>query len=115
MQKLVQLIFIFAITILVASAGSAQQTEKRIALVIGNGAYQAEALTTTANDAGLIAQTRTRPNQPAAPQTGQPGPTPGATPATAQPGQSSTSPAQPKTQPPLRIQEGSRAHARASH
>jgi len=39
------------------SAKSAQQTEKRIALVIGNGAYQAEALPTSANDAGLIAQT----------------------------------------------------------
>src|SRR5262245_21952625 len=31
--------------------------EKRIALVIGNGAYQAGALATTANDAGLVAQT----------------------------------------------------------
>ncbi|POR53262.1 caspase family protein [Bosea psychrotolerans] len=35
----------------------AQQLEKRIALVIGNGAYQASPLTTPANDAGLIAQT----------------------------------------------------------
>src|SRR5207247_10333165 len=31
--------------------------EKRIALVIGNAGYQAGALTTPANDAGLIAQT----------------------------------------------------------
>src|ERR1700719_4604868 len=35
----------------------AAPTEKRMALVIGNGAYQAGALTTPANDAGLIAQT----------------------------------------------------------
>ncbi len=40
-----------------ASATNAQQAEKRIALVIGNAAYQAEALPTAANDAGLIAQT----------------------------------------------------------
>ena len=32
-------------------------TENRIALVIGNAAYQAGALTTPANDAGLVAQT----------------------------------------------------------
>src|SRR5262245_16088716 len=31
--------------------------EKRIALVVGNAAYQAGALKTAANDAGLIAQT----------------------------------------------------------
>ncbi|AUC98759.1 caspase-like domain-containing protein [Bradyrhizobium sp. SK17] len=35
----------------------AQNQEKRLALVIGNGAYQAGALQTAANDAGLIAQT----------------------------------------------------------
>lgn len=35
----------------------AQQQEKRIALVIGNGAYAKSPLATTANDAGLIAQT----------------------------------------------------------
>jgi uncharacterized caspase-like protein len=34
-----------------------EQGEKRIALVIGNAAYQSGALPTTANDAGLIAQT----------------------------------------------------------
>ena len=56
MRTLFQIVL--AITTLVfASATSAQQTEKRIALVIGNGAYQAEALPTSANDAGLIAQT----------------------------------------------------------
>jgi uncharacterized caspase-like protein len=56
MHKLILLIF--SVTMLAfASATSAQQAEKRLALVIGNGAYQAQALPTTANDAGLIAQT----------------------------------------------------------
>jgi Caspase domain len=36
---------------------SAASAEKRFALVIGNAGYQARALTTPANDAGLIAQT----------------------------------------------------------
>jgi len=36
---------------------AAQQQEKRIALVVGNGAYAKAPLATTANDAGLIAQT----------------------------------------------------------
>src|SRR6187455_1314712 len=35
----------------------AQEQEKRIALVIGNGNYQGAPLATAANDAGLIAQT----------------------------------------------------------
>src|SRR5260370_34712343 len=35
----------------------AQQQEKRIALVVGNGAYAKSPLATAANDAGLIAQT----------------------------------------------------------
>ncbi|MFS8051248.1 caspase family protein [Rhizobium sp. BR 317] len=44
--------------IAVASAAAAQGSpEKRIALVVGNAAYQAGALPTPANDAGLIAQT----------------------------------------------------------
>jgi uncharacterized caspase-like protein len=41
----------------VAFATSAAHAEKRIALVIGNASYQAGALETPANDAGLIAQT----------------------------------------------------------
>ncbi|WOH69859.1 caspase family protein [Bradyrhizobium sp. BWA-3-5] len=36
---------------------AAQQPEKRIALVVGNGAYAKSPLPTAANDAGLIAQT----------------------------------------------------------
>lgn len=48
--------------IVVLAAGApnparAQQPEKRIALVVGNGAYAKSPLATTANDAGLIAQT----------------------------------------------------------
>src|ERR1700736_2149032 len=40
-----------------APPAGAASTEKRMALVIGNSAYQAGALATPANDAGLIAQT----------------------------------------------------------
>jgi uncharacterized caspase-like protein len=39
------------------NSASAQQQEKRIALVVGNGAYAKSPLATAANDAGLIAQT----------------------------------------------------------
>lgn len=39
------------------NVASAQQQEKRIALVIGNGAYAKAPLSTAANDGGLIAQT----------------------------------------------------------
>src|SRR5437870_420530 len=49
-----------ALLLLAPSVVSAQGNangERRIALVIGNAAYQAGALTTPANDAGLIAQT----------------------------------------------------------
>src|SRR4051795_7470782 len=41
----------------VVGPAHAQQQEKRIALVVGNGAYAKSPLATTANDAGLIAQT----------------------------------------------------------
>jgi len=41
----------------VVAAQGAPPSETRIAVVIGNGGYQAGALTTPANDAGLIAQT----------------------------------------------------------
>ncbi|UPK31990.1 caspase family protein [Bradyrhizobium sp. 186] len=52
----------FLLPILFFAAGAldparAQQQEKRIALVVGNGAYAKSPLATTANDAGLIAQT----------------------------------------------------------
>src|SRR5712675_1588307 len=41
----------------VLSSAAAQQQEKRIALVVGDGAYAKSPLATAANDAGLIAQT----------------------------------------------------------
>src|SRR5256885_16758050 len=52
-------IFSFGLMLLFALAGPAiaQQQEKRIALVVGNGAYAKAPLATAANDAGLIAQT----------------------------------------------------------
>ena len=52
------LVVLLALGSLVLLPGAnAQQTEKRIALVIGNAAYQAAPLQTPANDAGLVAQT----------------------------------------------------------
>ena len=42
---------------LVFVSPSRAETEKRIAFVVGNAAYQADPLATAANDAGLIAQT----------------------------------------------------------
>jgi uncharacterized caspase-like protein len=41
----------------VVRPAAAQQQEKRIALVVGNGAYAKSPLATAANDAGLVAQT----------------------------------------------------------
>src|SRR6516164_10737 len=55
MRRLVTSIFL-ASSVFFVSPTDAQQQEKRIALVIGNAAYQAEALPTAANDAGLIPQ-----------------------------------------------------------
>src|SRR5215471_4417224 len=49
--------FLALFTIAVSPHSWAESTEKRIALVIGNGNYQSGALPTPANDAGLIAQT----------------------------------------------------------
>src|SRR5438445_2485485 len=51
--------FLAALLVLIplGVAPSAALAEKRVALVIGNAAYQAAALSTPANDAGLIAQT----------------------------------------------------------
>ena len=55
-------IFLLSLTLFPALAGmsgsaTAQQQEKRIALVVGNSAYAKSPLATAANDAGLIAQT----------------------------------------------------------
>jgi len=57
MRSFLASIIALAALIPLASAPSAEPMEKRIALVIGNAGYQAGALPTAANDAGLIAQT----------------------------------------------------------
>jgi uncharacterized caspase-like protein len=57
MHRVIKYVFVLFGFILAASSLSAAPREKRIALVIGNAAYQQVALPTTANDAGLIAQT----------------------------------------------------------
>ena len=46
-----------ALVLLVFASPLRAETEKRIAFVVGNAAYQAAPLATTANDAGLVAQT----------------------------------------------------------
>jgi len=62
-MRLAKPVSIFSLCILLTSAlaasldpAAAQQQEKRVALVIGNGAYAKAPLATTANDAGLVAQ-----------------------------------------------------------
>ena len=52
-------VFLLSLVFVAGASGlaAAQQQEKRIALVIGNGAYAKSPLATAANDAGLIAQT----------------------------------------------------------
>jgi uncharacterized caspase-like protein len=54
MLKLTLALFAF---VFVTASSHAAPTERRIALVVGNANYQAGALQTPANDAGLIAQT----------------------------------------------------------
>lgn len=59
-RKISAIALCFALALGVAgifTPASAQQQEKRIALVVGNGAYARSPLATAANDAGLIAQT----------------------------------------------------------
>src|SRR5215831_13012526 len=59
MKRFLAAIFALFATALVAAAADAQQaaTNPRIALVVGNATYRDAALATTANDAGLVAQT----------------------------------------------------------
>jgi uncharacterized caspase-like protein len=57
MARIGRIIAALVVLVPLALAASAARAEQRIALVIGNAAYQAQALTTPANDAGLIAQT----------------------------------------------------------
>ena len=51
------IVALFALLPLALLTAARRTAEKRIALVIGNAGYQAGALATPANDAGLIAQT----------------------------------------------------------
>jgi uncharacterized caspase-like protein len=51
------LIACFALSLLAFASPLRAEAEKRIAFVVGNGAYEAGPLATPANDAGLIAQT----------------------------------------------------------
>src|SRR5262247_1052241 len=58
MSHIRKLLLLFALIPLgLAFVPGAAHAEKRIALVIGNAGYQAGALNTPADDAGLIAQT----------------------------------------------------------
>ena len=57
MPSIRKLMLVVLLPLVLALMPGAAQAEKRIALVIGNAAYQAGALATPANDAGLIAQT----------------------------------------------------------
>src|SRR6516225_8311618 len=63
-MRLARPFFLFSLCLLLTAAlsgcldpAAAQQQEKRVALVVGDGAYAKTPLATTANDAGLIAQT----------------------------------------------------------
>src|ERR1700704_1962712 len=56
LRKITAALFVL-VPLVLAIAPSAARAEKRIALVVGNAGYQAGALNTPANDAGLIAQT----------------------------------------------------------
>ncbi len=57
MSKLPRLLIILICLLILPVLARAEPLEKRVALVIGNGAYQTGALATAANDAGLVAQT----------------------------------------------------------
>ncbi|MDX8459141.1 caspase family protein [Mesorhizobium humile] len=57
LQKFLGLVVVLVIFAVGSAAGALAQGEKRLAFVIGNGAYQSGELATAANDGGLIAQT----------------------------------------------------------
>ena len=57
MPRIPKLVLFALIPLVLAFVSGVARAEKRVALVIGNAGYQAGALTTPANDAGLIAQT----------------------------------------------------------
>jgi uncharacterized caspase-like protein len=57
LQRFLELVVVLVIFVVGSAAGALAQGEKRLAFVIGNGAYQSGELATAANDAGLIGQT----------------------------------------------------------
>src|SRR6516165_10426616 len=59
MQRLLGccVVLIFSLWLGLVSSPHAEDAERRIALVLGNAAYQVAPLSTSTNDAGLIAQT----------------------------------------------------------
>src|SRR4051794_25693778 len=57
MFRRILLLALCAMSLAVWSSATAQQTEPRIALVIGNAGYGPGALPTALNDAGLVAET----------------------------------------------------------
>src|SRR5450631_3370028 len=57
MSRLKFVVALLACLLAIATDSRAAPSERRVALVIGNANYQAGALPTPANDAGLIAQT----------------------------------------------------------
>lgn len=57
LQNILGLLAILVVFTLHSATGAFAQGEKRLALVIGNGAYKTGELATAANDGGLIAQT----------------------------------------------------------
>src|SRR5262245_65759669 len=57
MPRIPKLVLFALIPLVLAFASGVARAEKRLPLVTGNAGYQAGALNTPANDAGLIAQT----------------------------------------------------------
>ncbi|MDX8512439.1 caspase family protein [Mesorhizobium captivum] len=57
LQKLLGLVVVLIFFAVSSATGALAQGEKRLAFVMGNGAYKTGELATAANDAGLIAQT----------------------------------------------------------
>src|SRR5213593_3600228 len=57
MPSIRKLMLVVLLPLVLSLMPGAARAEKRIALVVGNAAYQAGVLATPANDAGLIAQT----------------------------------------------------------
>ncbi|TPI44913.1 peptidase C14 caspase catalytic subunit p20 [Mesorhizobium sp. B2-9-1] len=57
LRKVIGLVVVLIAFAVASTTGALAQQQKRLAFVIGNAAYPSDALVTSANDAGLIAQT----------------------------------------------------------